>query len=126
MERWFAIWDILFPNAPRPRSPYVEDPQFEVAESLLRPWMAPLARGNSATQDDGGITIPYDIQRTVVERILRGVSDSVEATHQMSESNAGTTESVTRPVTSIDSLHVYKPLSAVRLGTDSPRVGRPF
>lgn len=33
MEQWFAIWDIVFPNLPRPPSPYVSDDlQAELSE----------------------------------------------------------------------------------------------
>lgn len=35
-ERWFAMWDILFPGEPRPDSPYVDDPVEEMGRLYLQ------------------------------------------------------------------------------------------
>lgn len=35
-ERWFYIWDILFPGEPRPDSPYVDDPMEEIGSRYLK------------------------------------------------------------------------------------------
>lgn len=36
LERWYRVWDIIFPTVPRPPSPYVKDPWIEVVEAHQR------------------------------------------------------------------------------------------
>ena len=96
-ERWFKIWDIIFPDAPRPQSPYVEDPWVEVVEQSLSHLMKPLSGGNTATHGDGGITsIPYDIQKKVIEQIRREASNSIKALTPPSPESNDLTEAVRR------------------------------
>lgn len=37
-QQWFTIWDILFPNVPRPASPLVESPIYEVLSRFRGFW----------------------------------------------------------------------------------------
>lgn len=37
-ERWYRIWDIIFPGEPRPESPYIRDPWIEVVETHTALW----------------------------------------------------------------------------------------
>ncbi|KAL2110605.1 hypothetical protein VUR80DRAFT_944 [Thermomyces stellatus] len=37
-ERWYRMWDIIFPGETRPASPYVKDPWIEVVETHASMW----------------------------------------------------------------------------------------
>ena len=38
VERWFRLWDHLFPNTPRPSTPYLDDIHVEVLALVVRGW----------------------------------------------------------------------------------------
>lgn len=38
-ERWYRMWAIIFPDEPRPASPYVMDPWIEVGQTAMSMWM---------------------------------------------------------------------------------------
>lgn len=37
-ERWYKMWDIIFPGEPRPASPYIRDPWIEVVDTHTALW----------------------------------------------------------------------------------------
>lgn len=53
-QRWYAIWDILFPGEPRPASPYVKDPFVEMVEVVMPRWVE---QGGPERVGRAGITL---------------------------------------------------------------------
>lgn len=53
-QRWYAIWDILFPGEPRPASPYVKDAFVETVEVIMPRWVE---QGGPETMRRAGITL---------------------------------------------------------------------
>lgn len=71
-DRWFAIWDIVFPDQPRPSSPYIDDSLTEDAtqlqEIIVNRWPSILA---SILDEAGGSVAVTDIDRLEREHLIR-------------------------------------------------------
>ncbi|KAK7702596.1 hypothetical protein SLS64_009559 [Diaporthe eres] len=71
-EQWFAIWDIVFPDKPRPSSPYINDSLSEDAtqlqEVIINQWPSILA---SIAEEAGRSNAPVDTDRLEQEHLIR-------------------------------------------------------
>lgn len=71
-DQWFAIWDIVFPDKPRPSSPYINDSLSEDAtqlqEIIINQWPSILA---SIAEEAGRSNAPVDTDRLDQERLIR-------------------------------------------------------
>lgn len=71
-DRWFAIWDIVFPDQPRPSSPYIDDRLTEDAtqlqEIIVNRWPSILA---SILDENGGSVPSTDADRLAREHLIR-------------------------------------------------------
>lgn len=71
-DRWFAMWDIVFPDQPRPSSPYIDDSLTEDAtqlqEIIVNRWPSILA---SILDEAGGSVASTDVDRLEREHIIR-------------------------------------------------------
>lgn len=71
-DRWFAIWDIVFPDQPRPSSPYIDDSLTEDAtqlqELIVNRWPSIIA---SILDEAGGSVASTDIDRLEREHLIR-------------------------------------------------------
>lgn len=71
-DRWFAIWDIVFPDQPRPSSPYIDDSLTEDAtqlqEIIVNRWPSILA---SIYDEFGGSVASTDSDRLARENLIR-------------------------------------------------------
>lgn len=71
-DQWFAIWDIVFPDQPRPSSPYVNDSLSEDAmqlqEIILNQWPSILA---SIAEEAGRSSVSVNTDRLEQEHLIR-------------------------------------------------------
>lgn len=71
-DQWFAIWDIAFPDQPRPSSPYVNDSLSEDAtqleENIVNQWPSILA---SAIEEARRSNLSVDTDRLEPEHVIR-------------------------------------------------------
>lgn len=71
-DQWFAIWDIVFPDKPKPSSPYIDDSLSEDAtqlqEIIINQWPSILA---SITESAGRSSEPVDTDRLEQEHLIR-------------------------------------------------------
>ena len=49
-ERWYAIWDVLFPSAPQPDSPYITSPEDEILNIARRSMKLVFPHGTTSSQ----------------------------------------------------------------------------
>jgi hypothetical protein len=49
-ERWYAIWNVLFPHTPRPDSPYITSPEDEILHIARRAMKLLYPRGTTSSQ----------------------------------------------------------------------------
>lgn len=71
-DQWFAIWDIVFPDEPRPSSPYINDSLSEDAtqlqEIIINQWPSILA---SIAEEAGILNASVDTDRLEQEHLIR-------------------------------------------------------
>ncbi|KAI7773313.1 hypothetical protein LA080_011336 [Diaporthe eres] len=71
-DQWFAVWDIVFPDEPRPSSPYINDNLSEDAtqlqEIIINQWPSILA---SIAEEAGRSNTSVDTDRLEHEHLIR-------------------------------------------------------
>jgi hypothetical protein len=79
VDRWYRIWDHLFPAVSRPPSPYLEDVSLEIMRFHLEQWLENHSRGthNSNSPDLGHVS--QEMQRSIVEQILLSTYRDIDA-----------------------------------------------
>ncbi|KAJ1332973.1 myoneurin [Microdochium nivale] len=107
-EQWFTVWDILFPDTPRPESAFVDGPVAEVSAEIVRWWNR---HGQSIVSDHieahGGAeeferrvrnyerdlaTLFVSVGRNVLERVIERMRDGRDDNGGSSDDDAVASE----------------------------------
>ncbi|KAK7713695.1 hypothetical protein SLS63_012010 [Diaporthe eres] len=116
-EQWFAIWDIVFPDKPRPSSPYINDSLSEDAtqlqEVIINQWPSILASVADAHVDTDRLEQEHLIRATL-NRLLDAFSaqqDTMRAAESASnyQSPGGRTATSSNRADSAIELELYQP-----------------
>lgn len=93
-DQWFAIWDIVFPDEPRPSSPYINDSLSEDAtqlqEIIINQWPSILA---SVTEEAGILNASVDTDRLEQEHLIRATLNRLLDAFSAEQETMRTTES---------------------------------
>ncbi|KAK7458294.1 hypothetical protein Landi51_01117 [Colletotrichum acutatum] len=76
-EFWFRIWEVAFPDEPRPLSPYRDDVQRLAYRQQVEPRMA---------ETTWRIGRQHGVEDHVIEQLVRGITDSFNAVQTTSHS----------------------------------------
>ncbi|SPO07606.1 uncharacterized protein DNG_10301 [Cephalotrichum gorgonifer] len=90
-ERWYKMWDIIFPNAPRPASPYVSDPWIEVIENSFALW-----------EEQGGVERLRGNDGTNLSAFGQGAQEPAEMWQAIRADMVAAAERLIHPQTDLD------------------------
>jgi hypothetical protein len=88
VDKWFQIWDILFPTIPRPESPFVENPFVEAITSMRSYYRGPGSQIINNILREEGVNEPIAdrISSSLVDRALGWITDGMRTVPHHSES----------------------------------------
>lgn len=75
-EKWYGIWDALFPGVPQPASPYVNDVVTELTQVVFSKWLEDQNSRNIGVMSHGPGDLSPDPVRSTMEKFLKSISQN--------------------------------------------------